>query len=239
MKADIAAPFQSKATGAPAQRPSWLRPKYLLFAFIGLMYAYVLWHNESFLINSADPEWAHIAPFKWILLPHGLAAGCALFLGPFQFSERLRRRFAKLHRVLGRFYVAGVLVGAPIGIYIQNFNTVHLYNNDPVEFSLTIASVFQAGIWVFCTLMALGFILQRKVQPHRQWMTRSFACAIIFLQVRFVQGIFNLDFKFVEIIVWSCVASAVPLADLVLNVQEALRTRAATPKATHAMTQAV
>jgi uncharacterized membrane protein len=216
-----------------------MRPKYLLFAFIALMYAYVLWHNERFLINSADSEWTHIAPFKWILLPHGLAAACALFLGPFQFSERLRRRFTRLHRVMGRFYVAGALIGAPIGTYVQYFESVHLYNNDPVEFSLTIASLFQAGIWIFCTLMALAYILQRKVQPHRQWMARSFACAIIFLEVRFVQGVFNLDFKFVEIIVWGCVASAVPLADLVLSVEETLRTRAAAHKATRAVTQTV
>lgn len=237
MKADLAETFQPTSAKAPTQRSSWLRPKYLLFAFIASMYTYVLWHNESFLINRADPEWLHIAPFKWLLLPHGLAAGCALFLAPFQFSERLRHRFAKLHRVMGRFYVGGCLVGAPIGIFIQNFNTVHLYHNDPVEFSLTIASVFQAGIWMFCTLMALAFILQRKVQLRRQWMTRSFACAIIFLEVRFVQGVFNLDFKYIEIIVWSCVAAAVPLADLVLHIQETLRTRAATAKTTRAVVQ--
>jgi hypothetical protein len=66
-------------------------------------------------------------------------------------------------------------------------------------------------------------------------MTRSFACAIIFLDVRMVQGIFNIDDKFTEIIVWSCVACAVPLADLVLYVEEVLRTRAATAKATRAV----
>ena len=238
MKADLAASLHSPAAPAPTQSPSWLRPKFLLFAFIGLMYAYVLWHNESFLINPTDPEWPHIAPFKWILLPHGLAAACALFLGPFQFSERLRRRFTKLHRVMGRFYVAGCLIGAPIGIYIQHWETVHMYNNDPVQFSLTIATVFDAAIWMFCTIMALAFILQRKVQLHRQWMTRSYACAIIFLEVRLIAGVFNIDDKFTEIIVWSCVAAAVPLADLVLHIQETLRTRAATAKATRAVAQA-
>ena len=235
MKADLAASLHSPTAHTPSQRPSWLRPKFLLFTFIGFMYVYVLWHNESFLINSADPEWPHIAPFKWILLPHGLAAACALLLGPFQFSERLRRRYTKLHRVMGRIYVGGCLVGAPIGIYIQNFETVHMFNNDPVEFSLTISTVFDAAIWMFCTIMALAFIWQRKTQLHRQWMTRSFACAIIFLDVRMVQGIFNIDDKFTEIIVWSCVACAVPLADLVLYVEEVLRTRAATAKATRAV----
>jgi hypothetical protein len=98
---------QGSASPAQSRRVAWQRPKYLLFAFLGLMYAYVLWTNESFLFNSKDPEWQHIESFKWWLLPHGLAAACALFLGPLQFSDRLRQRFAKVHRVLGRFYVAG------------------------------------------------------------------------------------------------------------------------------------
>jgi hypothetical protein len=61
----------------PFQRISWLRAKYLLFALIGLMVAYVLRHNESFLIDAKDPVWQHYQPFKWWLLPHGLAGACA------------------------------------------------------------------------------------------------------------------------------------------------------------------
>jgi uncharacterized membrane protein len=222
MKADIA------VSPAVPRRFNWPRPKYLLFAFIGLMYAYVLWHNESFLINLKDSEWPHIEPFKWFLLPHGLAAGCALFLGPLQFSDRLRRRFTKLHRVLGRFYVAGVLVGAPLGIYVQHFEEAHM----GATHSFTIATVMDASIWVFCTLMALAFILKGQVQQHRQWMTRSFACALIFLEVRFISGVFNLDdvSGVAEIIVWSCVAAAVPLADLVVYWQEIIRTRSVSAK---------
>jgi hypothetical protein len=222
MSADLA----TSAQISPSRRIAWARPKYLLFAAIGLMYAYVLFHNESFLINNADPEWSHIATFKWFLLPHGLAAGCALLLGPFQFSESLRRRFTKLHRVMGRLYVGGVLLGAPMGIYIQNFESVHLFPGDPVQFSLVIATVADAAVWMFATSMAFMFILQHKVQLHRVWMSRSYACAIIFLEVRVIQGVFNIDEKFTEIIVWSCVAAAFPLADLVLQLQETLRTRA-------------
>ena len=40
------------------------------------------------------------------------------------------------------------------------------------------------------------------------------------------QGVFSIEEKFTEIIVWSCVAAAFPLADLVLHLQETLRTRA-------------
>jgi hypothetical protein len=55
------------------QHVSRLKPKYLLFAFVGLMLAYVLRHNESFLIDPKAPVWQHYQPFKWWLLPHGLA----------------------------------------------------------------------------------------------------------------------------------------------------------------------
>src|SRR6267143_2036750 len=103
------------------QRLAWPRPKYIWFAVIGVMAVYVLRHDEHFLIDAKDPEWPHIQHFKWWLLPIGLMGACALLLGPMQFSERLRRRFTKFHRVVGRFYVAGVFVAAPLGFYIQHF----------------------------------------------------------------------------------------------------------------------
>jgi len=48
-----------QVTSAPVfniQRNSWLRPKYILAAFIAVMYLYVLWYDESFLINMKDPK---------------------------------------------------------------------------------------------------------------------------------------------------------------------------------------
>lgn len=219
MATNLAAPIRNSA------QPAWLRARYALFAAIAIMYVYVLWHNESFLINRADPEWAHIGPFKWLLLPHGLAAGCALFLGPFQFSERLRRRFTKTHRVMGRFYVAGVLVGAPMGLYVAYFEATRMFPGVEGWQSLVVASVFQAGLWMACTLMAMKFILERKVQLHRQWMTRSFSCALIFVEVRVIAGLFHWE-QYIPLIVWGCVAMGVPLADFVLQIEEVARGRA-------------
>ena len=56
-------------------------------------------------------KWAHIAPFQWFLLPHGMAAGFALFLGPLQFSERLRRKYLTVHKVIGYLYTTGCYLG--------------------------------------------------------------------------------------------------------------------------------
>ena len=197
----------------PLQRVSWLRPKYLLFAFIGLMLAYVLRHNEHFLIDAKDPNWAHIHPFRWYLLPHGIMGACALLLGPLQFSDRLRQRFAKFHRVVGRFYVAGVFIGAPMGLYIQYFE-----ERMGGARSFSFAAGTDAALWMLTTAVAIFFILKGKVQQHRQWMTRSFAVAIVFLEVRVVGGLTGWKSESaIETTVWMCVAFSLLFADIVLQ----------------------
>jgi uncharacterized membrane protein len=214
---------------AALQGSSRLRAKYVLFGFVGLMLAYVLYHNESFLINRADPVWEHYQPIKWYLLPHGLAGACALLLGPMQFSDRLRQRYAKLHRVVGRIYVAGVFIAGPMGFYIQFFEEGMGQTR-----SFSIAAAVDAGLWMTTTAIALGFILAGKVQQHRQWMTRSFGVALVFLEVRVISGVTAWDKlgpKVIETVVWCCLAFAVLSADIVLQWQELRRSRPALPKA--------
>lgn len=201
----------------------WLRPKYLLFGVIGLMLAYVIPHDESFLVHPKDPLWQHYEPFKWWLLPHGIAGACALLLGPMQFSDRLRNRFRKLHRVVGRIYVAGVFVAAPLGFYIQYFQE---RVGDPRSFS--IAAAADATLWMTTTAIAMAFILKGKVEEHRQWMTRSFAVALVFLEVRVIGGVAgweSLDAHVNETIVWVCLAFSILSADLVLQWQQLERQR--------------
>jgi uncharacterized membrane protein len=186
------------------------------------MYVYVLVTNESFLFNKADPEWKHIAPFQWWLLPHGMAAAFALFLGPFQFSERLRRKYVMVHKSFGYLYVAGCYVGAPLGLYIQWTEE----KMGTFSHSFTVATMLDAGIWMFATTMALVMIRTGRMQQHRQWMIRSFACALIFLEVRAISVFFNLPETAAEYVVWGCVAAAFPIADLVLQIDELRRHKA-------------
>jgi hypothetical protein len=200
--------------------------KTILFALIAVMYAYVLYNVEGFLFDKSDPEWRHIAPFQMWLLPHGLAAAFALFLGPFQFSERLRRKYVTLHKTFGYLYIAGCYIGAPLGIYIQRFEEkLGTYSH-----SFTIATVMDAAVWVFATTMALVMIRTKRMQQHRQWMIRSFACALIFLEVRTILVFFRLPEPAAEMVVWGCVAAAYPLADLVLQIDELRRQKSRTAR---------
>ncbi|MBS0334023.1 MAG: hypothetical protein JSS35_14745, partial [Proteobacteria bacterium] len=53
-------------------KPSNDFAKGAFFTFLGACTLAVIWADERFLLASSDPEWTHIAAFKWLLLPHGL-----------------------------------------------------------------------------------------------------------------------------------------------------------------------
>ncbi len=189
------------------------RPKTVVFALILAMTAYVIGHNERFLIEPDHPVWQHYRSFQWWLLPHGVAGASALLLAPLQFSDRLRRRFAAVHRVVGRIYVAGVFVFAPLGAYIQWLNEAAGASR-----SFTVAATVDAALVMVTTGIGLAFALKRMIPQHRQWMTRSYAVALVFFEGRLILGLTGLDQPpdpaVAEIVVWSCVALAVLVGDL-------------------------
>jgi hypothetical protein len=211
-----------------AGHSAWVRPKTVVFTFIAAMALYVLYHNERFLIDAAHPVWQHYAPFKWWLLTHGVAGVCALVLAPLQFSDRLRHRFTTLHRVTGTIYVTGVFLLSPLGVYIQ-----YLDEMQGASRSFTVATVIFSTVLMTTTGIALIFALKRMFRQHRQWMTRSYAVALVFLEGRVILGLFGLDQPFdwaiTETVVWSCLAVAVLVGDLANQWYELASERARRP----------
>jgi uncharacterized membrane protein len=208
-----------------------VNPKHALFAFIALMLAYVLYHNEHFLIDKQAPAWRHYRIIGHWLLPHGLAGATALLLGISQFSTRLRTRYPQLHRVLGRCYLIAVSVVAPLGAYIQYLDEEQLGDSR----SFTFAAITFASLWLWATWMAFWCIRTRRIEQHRQWMSRSLAMALVFLEVRVIEGVTGWETLGPAVdatVVWACVALGYPLADTVLQIQELLARRVrAAPRA--------
>ena len=204
----------SNTTGV-ARTPTARLPrlKHLVFAVIAAMTAYVLYHNERFLLDAAHPIWDHYEPFKWWLLLHGLAGACALILAPMQFVEGLRRRHTALHRTIGTIYVVSSFILAPLGLYIQ-----YLDEDQGAARSFTIETMIQSSTLMITTGIGCYYALKREFTYHRQWMIRSYAVALTFLEIRAIVGVFGLDQPFdwhiLETVVWSCVASSVLIGDI-------------------------
>ena len=141
--------------------------------------------TRRFCSIDADPVWERYQPIKWWLLPHGIRRRPSLFSSR---SPSSRAAFAPgtlpCTRTLGRIYVGLVAVAAALGVTIQYLNE---RTGDPRSF--TIATVVDASLWLLATGMAFWCIRGRRIEQHRQWMTRSFAMAIVFLEVRVILGL--------------------------------------------------
>jgi hypothetical protein len=195
-----------------------LNAKYTVFSMIALASIYVLYHNERFLVDSSHPVWQHYESFKWWLLPHALFGAIVLLFAPLQFSDRLRQQFTRAHRVMGRLYVLGVFVLAPLGAYIQYYQ-----ERTGAPRSFTVLAIVDALMLMVATTFAGLFAYKRKIALHRQWATRSYAIALVFIAARFVLGVTGWEALGVEIaqaIIWSCLALSVVLADVSIHWKE-------------------
>src|SRR5690242_15447482 len=100
---------------APAAAP---RSKAKLVSFIVFfaVTVFVVYGKNREIFNPGSQIAQHFAPAKWYLAAHGVFGALALVLGAFQFSNRLRARYLKVHRTLGYVYVASVFLAGPLAI---------------------------------------------------------------------------------------------------------------------------
>jgi Predicted membrane protein (DUF2306) len=214
-----------------------INAKNVTFSIIAVATLYVLYHNERFVVDPSDPAWQRYEAFKWWLLPHAVFGTIVLLFGPLQFSDRLRQRFTKAHRVMGRLYVLGAFVLAPLGAYIQYYQ-----ERTGAPRSFTILAIVDAAMLMGTTAFALLFAVKRKIAVHRQWATRSYAVALVFIGGRFVMGVTGwetLGVEIVQAIIWSCLALSVVFADVSIHWREIRSALSATVRKPVSINQAV
>jgi len=151
------------------------RFKTVLWVSLGLTSLFVLITSEVLLVADYPMYHAYrlqVIADRHLLIPHTLAGIFALLIGPINFSSRIRERHLKLHRVLGRIYVACVFVGS--------FTGIALAAGRP---GLPGTSM-QAAAWMVCTSAAFITARNRQIAAHRQWMARSYAVTFTFVSSR-------------------------------------------------------
>ena len=160
--------------------PLWGLFKHALFLTLGLMFLFVLWRNERFILDQSHPDWAYYFPVRWWLIPHGLGGLIAMVAGPFQFSSRLRQRHLQVHRMTGRAYLIGVAIAVPFSVYLSLTHSTLAFR----FFLLTLAAA-----WLLTTAVAFAAVRNRNVQIHREWMVRSYAITTMFVTTRVLTAI--------------------------------------------------
>jgi uncharacterized membrane protein len=142
-----------------------------LMVFLSLLVTCATWWTYSTTpLGSAVPPalgdvFRRNAPFVYV---HIVGAGIALVLGPLQFAAWFRRRWPRMHRVLGRVYlILGVLLGGLAGLVLAVQSGG--------------GAVARAGFlgiavgWLVSGAAAFRTIRAGEIEAHRVWMIRNYA----------------------------------------------------------------
>jgi len=205
--------FLATAT-ASAVRSPFIRAKHVMFACFVVLMIVVFLTRDRLLFDPNSWLRQRYAPISGLMLLHGIPGALALFLGIFQFSDRLRRRYLQVHRVMGRIYVGCVAIAAPVSIVVS----LKL----PIP-TLAMASVIQTSGWILCTATALYCVRTGRIQQHREWMMRGYPFAMVFVVVRAIVAIpavARTGFTGLEETVWSVLAIACCLPSFLIEWQK-------------------
>jgi hypothetical protein len=155
-----------------------------LIAVMAALATALLWfigHKAHYL---TDYSLASFTDYFWPrragLILHLIGGLLAILAGLVQIWLGLTHRVSALHRVLGKFYALGVLLGSLGGFYLAFTIPGHL----PYRTGLIGLNV----AWLITTGMALFSIRQRRIEQHREWMLRSYIVTFAFVTYRLVSG---------------------------------------------------
>src|SRR5688572_4607572 len=138
----------------------------------------------------------------------------ALLIGPFQFIKKLRNRYIKFHRTLGKVYLGAILfLAGPSGLFMA----FYAEGGKVAVVGFTVMAL----LWMITTYMAYETIRKKQVDAHRAWMVRSFALTFaavtLRLYVPIASGVFHMPWHVVEASsAWVSWAPNLIVAELIL-----------------------
>lgn len=193
---------------APAIRPR-SQAKLMFFLFFFATTIFVAYLKDSRIFDPNSPIARHFAPAKWYLPIHAFFGILAMSVAAFQFSNRLRARYLRLHRTLGYVYVISVFISAPFAVVVA------------MKLSSIVApNVVQSLGWIVTTAIALYCVRSGNIVQHRRWMIRSYPFAMVFTVVRAIRPVppvARLGDAGREMVLWFAIALAAFLPNIFLE----------------------
>ena len=180
----------------------------LLCLFVAL-YAYAYFTPAvSAPANVAANAFAH----PWLGI-HIAGGATALLIAPFQLWRTLLSKRPRVHRLMGRVYVAACAIGGIAGVVLAAGSSAG---------PIATAGFGLLGLaWLGVTLMGWRAAVGKRFADHRAWMIRSFALAFAAVTLRIYLPIsFFLPMPMIEtyrVIAFLCWVPNLILAELYLR----------------------
>lgn len=100
-----------------------------------------------------------------------------LIIGLFQFSNRIRTAYTRVHRATGKIYIGIILfLSGPSGLIMGYYANGGWFTQ--------ISFCFLAMLWMFFTYMAYSHIRKGNIKLHRNFMYRSYALTLSAISLR-------------------------------------------------------
>jgi hypothetical protein len=165
-------------TLVPEKPRAWLI--LVAWAFLILFAGRFVLHDAIPYFGLDEEVFGRFWGMKWPLIGHITGGLLALVLGPFQFWAGFRNSYPKIHRWMGRLYLAGILVGTLSSVALA------LTTGMAIHWTWALGLMGLAMAWFCTTGMAFRFILLKRIQLHKEWMVRSYVVTFAFVLFRWL-----------------------------------------------------
>lgn len=151
----------------------------IFWTIIILLSSYYLYRaiNFRFIKEGIGPTFWNK---QFWFVSHLVTAVIPLITGPFQFWTWFRKHYIKWHRLLGKIYIIGCLLGGLSAIYLGI--------TQPYPGSI-VPTLILASLWLFMTAAAWITIKRKNVQAHRLFMIRSYTLTLAFVFLRILSDL--------------------------------------------------
>lgn len=175
---------------------------------------YVITRAFPMLIPTEEVYGSYYFPRVFWVFPHIVLGIVATIIGPFQFIPKIRNKYLKTHRQLGRVYIISTVLSGIAGMYMAATSDVNL----PYAIGL-----FMLGVtWVTSSTMAFISIKNKKVDLHKDWMIRSYVITFAFVSFRVVEDILmtleiGTQVEVLTLMSWACWAIPLFIAEVFIQ----------------------
>ncbi|UGS20366.1 DUF2306 domain-containing protein [Flavobacterium cyclinae] len=165
----------------------WLVYVYFSYLLLLITLQYIPYHTDVAFLRIKQ-EVIVFDHYKIAFFTHVYTSIFLMIFGAIQFSNYIQKKYVKLHRISGRFYVGILLLlSGPSGLVMS------YYANGGVlaQVSFLLLSTF----WMLFTFMSFYFVLKRQLIKHQKFAIRSFALTLSAISLRLFKYLLVLFFE--------------------------------------------
>jgi len=151
------------------------RKIWFVFTFFALLVAsyivvqyFIMDGFQTGLVKAKLMYGSKLSEFWYVMLViHITTSIVALVIGPFTLSTKFRERNINRHRIVGRIYMVGILLGGVSGLYLSFYATGGLV----AKLGFGLLSI----LWLASAYQALHRVKNKQIKDHRNWMIRNYS----------------------------------------------------------------